>query len=92
MANTRETQIATWTKMRREGKLRFVATRGLGSGAFMAVVMTAVEWTKTGSLTLTAEAVISFVVVGLMYASQARSEWNKFASIYPDIGIEHDRR
>ena len=77
--------------MRRQGKLRFVAMRGLGSGAFMAAVMTAVGWGKTGSLTLTTEAIVGFVVVGLMYASQARSEWNKFASIYPDIGIEHDR-
>jgi hypothetical protein len=57
----------------------------------MAAVMTAVEWAKTGRLTLTPEAVVGFIVVGLMYAIQARSEWNKFASIYPDIGIEHDR-
>jgi hypothetical protein len=91
MVNTRESQIATWTAMRREGKQRYVVMRGLGSGACMAVAMTVVAWIKTGSLTLTSEAVISFIIAGLMTGAFARSEWNKFASIYPDIGIERDR-
>ena len=92
MADTREAQIATWAKMRRGGKLRFVLTRGLGSGACVAAALVGVAWIKTGILTLTTEAVIGFVIVGVMSAGQARSEWNKLASVYPDIGIEHDRR
>ncbi|HJR21931.1 MAG TPA: hypothetical protein VJ822_09950 [Dongiaceae bacterium] len=90
MADTRKAQIATWTAMRREGKLRYVAMRGPGSGACMAVVMTVIAWIKTGSMTLTAKAVIGFIIAGLMTGAFARSEWNKFASIYPDIGIERD--
>jgi hypothetical protein len=90
MADTREAQIATWTKMRREGKLRFIAMRGLGSGACMAIAMTVAAWMKTGSLTLTTEAVIGFIIAALMTGAFARSEWNKFASIYPDIGIERE--
>ena len=77
--------------MRRGGKLRYVAVRALGAGACMAASMTLVAWLKTGSPTLTSEAVIGFAIAGLMTAAFARSEWNKFASIYPDIGIEHDR-
>jgi hypothetical protein len=77
----RRAEIATWTKMRREGKLRYVAMRGLGSGACMAVAMTVVAWIKTGSLTLTAEAVIGFIIAGLMTGAFARSEWSKLASI-----------
>ena len=91
MADTREAEVATWTKMRREGKLRYVAMRGLGSGACIAIAMTGVAWMKTGSLTLTTEAVIGFIITALMTGAFARSEWNKFASIYPDIGIERDR-
>jgi hypothetical protein len=53
--------------------------------------MTVVALIKTGSLALTVEVVIGFIIVGLMTAALARSEWNKFVSIYPDIGIEHDR-
>jgi hypothetical protein len=91
MVETRETQIATWTAMRRGGKLRYIAVRGLGAGACMAIAMTMVAWLKTETLTLTVEAVIGFIIAGSMHAAFARSEWNKFASIYPDIGIMHDR-
>lgn len=91
MADTREAQIATWTKMRRGGKVRHVAMRGLASGACVAAALVGVGWIKTGTLTLTVEAAIGFVIVGLMSAAQARSEWNKLAGIYPDIGIERDR-
>jgi hypothetical protein len=73
--------------MRRAGKLRYVAMRGLGSGACMAVAMTVVAWIKAGSLTLTAEAVIAFIIAALVTSAFARSEWTRFASIYPDIAI-----
>lgn len=92
MADAREAQIATWVAMRRGGKLRYVAVRGLGAGACMAAGMVFVAWLKTGSLTLTSEAVIGFVIAGLMAAGLARSEWNKLASIYPDIGIDRASR
>jgi hypothetical protein len=87
----RQAQIATWTRMRREGTLRYVATRGLASGACVAAPLIGVAWIKTGTLSLTIEAVIGFIIVGIMSAVSARSEWSKFASIYPDIGIERDR-
>jgi hypothetical protein len=90
MADTREAQIATWTKMRRGGKLRYVAVRGLAAGAGVAIGVTGGAWLKTGSLTLTLEAVIGFIMAGLMMAASARSVWNKLVSIYPDIGIERD--
>lgn len=90
MADARQAQIATCTAMRRGGKLRYVAVRGLGAGACMAVAMTVVAWLKTGSLTLTTEAVIGFVIACLMNVAFARSEWNKLASIYPDIGVGRD--
>ena len=92
MADTREGQIATWTKMRRGGKVRYVAMRGLASGACVAAALVVVEWIKTGTLTATIEAAIGFVIVGLMSAAQVRSEWNKLASIYPDIGIDCSAR
>jgi hypothetical protein len=76
--------------MRRGGKLRYIAVRGLGSGAGVAAALIGVAWIKSGSLTLTTEAVIGFIIVSLMSAVSARSEWNKFASIYPDIGSERE--
>jgi hypothetical protein len=88
VTDPREAQIATWTAMRRGGKLRHVAGQGLGAGVVVAVAMAGVAWIKTGSLMFTSEAVIGFVIVGLMSAARARSEWNKFASIYPDIGVD----
>jgi hypothetical protein len=78
--------------MRRAGKLRYVAMRGLGSGACVAAALIGVAWIKTGTPALTVEAVIGFIIVGFMSAISARSEWNRLASIYPDTGIEHDGR
>jgi hypothetical protein len=50
----------------------------------------AVFWFKTGTFALTIESIIAFVIFGLFDAARARSDWNTFESIYPDIGIEHD--
>jgi hypothetical protein len=77
--------------MRRGGKLRYVAVRGLTAGAGVAIGVMGAAWLKTGSLTLTSEAVIGFIIAGLMTAAFARSEWNKLAGIYPDIGTDLDR-
>jgi hypothetical protein len=52
--------------------------------------MTVVAWVKTGSLTLSAEAVIGFIIGGILTGALARSEWNNLESIYPDIGIDRD--
>jgi hypothetical protein len=87
----RQAQIATWTKMRQAGRLRYIALRGVGSGACVAAPLIGVAWIKTGILAFTIEAVIGFIIVGFMSAVSARSEWNRLASIYPDIGGEPDR-
>lgn len=83
--------METWTRMRRGGKLRHVAVRGLSAGASVAVALIGVAWIKTGAPALTAEAMIGFIIVGVMKAASARSEWNRLAGIYPDIGVERDR-
>jgi hypothetical protein len=72
--------------MRRTGKLRYILTRGIVSGAVVAAVLVAVAWYKTGTIALTIEAMIAFVIFGLFDAARARADWNKFESIYPDIG------
>ena len=72
--------------MRRAGKLRYVCTEGLFGGAIVAAAMVAVAWIKSGRLEITIEAIVAFVVGGLFGAAIARREWNKFESIYPDIG------
>ena len=90
MIDPRQAQIAAWTRMRRAGKLRYVALRGLGPGACVAAVLIGVAWIKTGTLAFTVEAVIGFIIVGFVSAFAARSEWTRLASIYPDMGIEHD--
>jgi len=71
--------------MRRTGKLRYVLVRDAVSGVAMAVVLVVLAWIKTGTVALTIEAVIAFVIFGLVDAARARSDWNKFESIYPDI-------
>ena len=86
MAGTREAQIATWTKMRRAGKVRHVLMNGLFGGVIMAAAMVVVAWLKTETIQVTIEAIIAFVIGALYGAFCARTEWNKFESIYPDIG------
>ena len=90
MTDPRRVQMAAWIRMRKGGKLRYVATRGLGSGVCVAAALIVVAWIKTGRLTITAEAVIGFLIVGVISAVSARSEWQRLAAIYPDIGIERD--
>src|SRR5688500_16509641 len=77
----RREQIATWTKMRQAGRLRYIALRGFSSGACVAAPLIGVAWIKTGTLAFTIEAVIGFIIVGFMSAVSARSEWNRLASI-----------
>ena len=85
MADTREVQIAIWTKMRRAGKLRHVLTNGLFGGVIMAIAMMAVAWLKTGTIQVTIEAMVAFVIGAAYGAFGARAEWKKYESIYPDI-------
>lgn len=85
MANTRKAQIATWTKMRRAGKLGHVLRNGLFGGAIMAAGMVVAAWLKTGTIQVTTESIVAFVIGALYGAFCARAEWNKFESIYPDI-------
>lgn len=70
----RREQIATWTKMRQVGRLRYIALRGFGSGACVAAPLIGVAWIKTGPLAFTIEAVIGFIIVGFVRAVSARSE------------------
>jgi hypothetical protein len=72
--------------MRRTGKLRYILTRSITTGVVAAVALAAVFWFKTGTIALNLEAIIAFVIFGLFDAARARSDWNKFESIYPDIG------
>ena len=90
MTDPRRVQMAAWIRMRKGGKLRYVAIRGLGSGVCVAAALIGVAWIKTGSLTITTEAVIGFLIVGVISVVSARSEWQRLAAIYPDIGIERD--
>jgi hypothetical protein len=90
VTDPREAQIATWTAMRRGGKLRHVCTNGLFAGAVMAAAMTAVVWMKTGTIQVAIEAIVAFVVAAFYGAASARTVWNRFESIYPDIGIKRD--
>jgi ABC-type xylose transport system permease subunit len=76
--------------MRRVGKLRYVCMQGFLAGAIMAAAMVTVAWIKAGTLEITVEAIVAFVIGGLLGAARARAEWNKFASIYSDVG--GDRR
>jgi hypothetical protein len=72
--------------MRRTGKLRYILLRGIATGAAVAGALIVVAWIKTEAFTLTSEALVGFVVAGLLGAAGARSDWNKFESIYPDVG------
>lgn len=84
----RQAQIATWTRMRRAGKMRYVCMYGFQTGAIMAAAMVAVAWIKGGSFDITIEAIVAFVVGSLLGVAGARAEWNKLESIYPDVGID----
>jgi hypothetical protein len=88
LTDVRQTQIAVWTKMRRVGKLRYVCMYGLQTGTILAVAMIAVAWIKGGAFEITIEAIVGFVVGGLLGVAGARAEWNKLESIYPDIGTD----
>ena len=52
--------------------------------------MVVVAWMKTGALQVTIEAIVALVFGALYGAFSARAKWDKFESIYPDIGIKHD--
>ena len=56
----------------------------------MAAAMLAVAWMKTGTLQVTIEAIVALVSGALFGAFSARAQWNKFESIYPEIGSEED--
>ena len=65
--------------------------RGIVLGAAVAAVLVAVAWIKTGTVALSIEAMMAFVIFGLGHAVRAWLDWNKFESIYPDIGNEPSR-
>jgi hypothetical protein len=64
---------------------------GLQTGAILAVAMIAVAWIKSRAFDITIEAMVAFVVGGLLGVAGARAEWNKLESIYPDIGTTGNR-
>lgn len=88
MIDPRQAQIATWTRKRRVGKLRYVCMYGLQTGTIGAAAMIAVAWIKGGAFEVTIEAIVAFVVGSLLGLAGARAEWNKLESIYPDIGSD----
>jgi hypothetical protein len=44
----------------------------------------AMAWIKAVTLEITIEAIVAFVIGGILAAASARADWNTFESIYPD--------